>query len=192
MLVIAATTLGACGSGAATPTPASTEVPIGPTPWPSGTTGQYGLHIDPSLLGKLPPFVHAQPIVEDAGAESSVLNDPNLPKTVDGYVAGSVGNLGEDNWLKLAVVRFKPDLQSPDTFPDTYTSWESEYATGACSQANGVATTSQIEINGWTVDESTCGGGVVVYSLPLGSGIVLSMFGLGPLDYGRLLIEALY
>ncbi|MFI5259639.1 MAG: hypothetical protein ACHQ01_08540 [Candidatus Limnocylindrales bacterium] len=189
VMILISAALGACGMGDATPTPEYTAVSLVATPWPSGTTGQYGLHVDPSLLAKLPQFVDAEPIVEDAASEGVALNDANLPKTLDGYAAASVGQMGEANWLEIAVGHFRPDVQSPDT----YTAWVSEYATGACSQASGVATTSQVQIGDWDpVDQATCVGGPTVYTLSLGNGVVLSMFGDGPLDYGRLLIQALY
>jgi hypothetical protein len=67
-----------------------------------------------------------------------------------------------------------------------------EYATGACSQAGGVASSSQQDINDWKVDVSTCNGGPLVYTLSLGKGLLLSMYGLGPRDLGRKLIESLH
>jgi hypothetical protein len=51
---------------------------------------------------------------------------------------------------------------------------------------------SQETINFWIVDKSSCAGGPVVYTLTLGNGVVLSMFGFGPLDLGRRLINAIY
>ena len=36
---------------APTDSPSETQIAVGPSAWPSGTTGQYGLHIDPSLAG---------------------------------------------------------------------------------------------------------------------------------------------
>ncbi|MGA3031148.1 MAG: hypothetical protein ABSE58_10545 [Candidatus Limnocylindrales bacterium] len=192
-LLVASTALGACNGVGATPTLQQTAVPLAATPWPSGTTGQYGLHVDPSLLGKLPPFVHAQPIVEDATSEGTAMDNADLAKTFDGYAAASVGQMGYANWLEIAIGHFRPEIQNSDTFPDTYSAWVSEYDTGACSQASGVSTTSQIQIGDWDpVDQGTCVGGLFVYTVSLGNGVVLSMFGDGPLDYGRLLIQALY
>jgi hypothetical protein len=185
-LAIVATLAAACGPGPATPS--AREVPIGPTPWPSGTTGQYGLHIDPSLLGLLPRNVSANPLVEDADNEMAALTDPNLAKTFDNYAAASIGFIGDANWLQLVVGHLRPDYQDSDV----YTSWVAEYATGACSQADGVSSTSQTTINDWVVDVSTCAGGPIVYTLSLGNGTILSMFGLGPKDLGRMLIGALY
>jgi hypothetical protein len=173
------------------PTPEYTAVPIGATPWPHGTTGQYGLHIDPTLLDKLPHSVSAQPLVEGADLESVALDDADLAKTFDAYAAAAIGVIGDTDWLYVAIGHFKADPQS-DAYPDAYAAWIDQYATGSCSQANGVSETSQETINDWIVDVAKCRGGPIVYSLSLGGGIVLSMFGVGPRDLGRKLIGALY
>lgn len=184
-IAIAAT---ACGPGA-TPSPRYTAVPIGATPWPSGTTGQYGLHIDPSLLAKLPATVEAFPLVEDAASESLALDNADLAKTFDGYAAAAIGMVGNDeNWLNVVIGHFKPESQTPDV----QASWVDDYATGACSQANAVSGTGQETINDWIVYKATCGGGPIVYTVVLGKGLILSMFGGGPRDLGRALIEAIY
>lgn len=192
-ILLTAMALTGCSLGA-TPSPTVplyTSIPIGPTPWPSGTTGQYGLRIDPSLLGKLPQMVDAYPLVEDAESESLVMDDRAVANTFDRYAAARIGELSGDNWLFVAMGHFKIDVQS-SAYADTYQAWVSQYATGACSQANGVLSSSQQEINSFYVDTATCGGGPVVYTLPLGNGLVLSMFGLGPRDLGRALIKAIY
>jgi hypothetical protein len=181
--------LAGCGSAVPSPSaPAYTAVPIGPTAWPSGTTGQFGLRIDPSLLGKLPAHVGALPIKEDAGTESTGLADADLAKTVDSYAAASVGDIGDADWLKISIAHFKPDSQNPDVL----SAWVEQYATGACSQAGGVADKTQPTIGDWLVDMTTCTGGVTVYTLQRGDWDVLSMFEFGPKDIGRQLIASLY
>lgn len=184
-VAIVATLAAACGPGPATPP--ATEVPIGATVWPSGTTGQYGLHIDPSLLGRLPRNVGAYPLVEDAGGETAALSDADLAKTFDNYAAASIGAIGDANWLQLVIGHFQQDHQTADV----YTAWVAEYATGACSQADGVSGSGQQTIDNWVVDVSTCAGGPIVYMLTVGNGTVVSMFGLGSKDLGRMLINAL-
>ena len=176
---------------AASPTPGWTQFHIGPTPWPNGTTGQYGLRIDPGLLRKLPSSVAALPVVEDAISEGLAMDDPNLAAHFDSYAAATVGFLGDPDWLQLAMGHFKSEPQSPDTF-DLYGAWVDYYATGACSQANAVASTGQEQIGDWQVDVATCGGGLTVYTLSLGNDTVLSMFGAGPKNIGRKLIEEIY
>ena len=185
MLAIVAAIAAGCGSVSATPF--TTEVPIGPTAWPSGTTGQYGLHIDPSLLGRLPRNVAAYPLAENAGDEMAALADADLARTFDNYAVASIGVISDANWLQLVIGHLRPETQTPDI----YTAWVSEYATGACSQADGVSGTNQTTINDWIVDVSTCAGGPTVYTLSLGNGTILSMFDLGPKDLGRVLIESL-
>jgi hypothetical protein len=192
LLTAIAIAVTACGGAGPTPTSQFTEVPIAATPWPSGTIGQYGLHIDPSLLRRLPQTISAQPLVEDAYSESAAMDNADLAKTFDGFAAAGIGQIGDTDWLVVAIGHFKPDLMSPDVYPDQYSAWIEQYATGACSQANAVADTSQQQIGGWLVDVATCAGGPVVYSLSMGNGLILSMFGAGPKKLGHKLIEALY
>jgi hypothetical protein len=177
----------ACSPGPA-PTPSETQVTPVPTAWPSGTTGQYGLHIDPSLLGLLPRTVAAYPIVEDTDGETAALDNADLAHTFDNYAAAAIGVIGDPNWLQLVMGHLRPESQNADV----QTAWISEYATGGCSQAGGVSGTSQQTISGWIVDVATCKGGPIVYTLSLGNGTILSMYGLGPKDLGKSLIGALY
>jgi hypothetical protein len=186
-LSAAALVLAGCAGTSASPS-MYTAVPIGPTAWPSGTTGQYGLRIDPSLLGKLPSHAGALPIKEDPGSESVVLDDATVATTLDRYVAASAGEIGDSDWLKIAVVHFKPDSQNGDV----YSAWVDQYAAGACSQANNVSGTGQQKIGDYTVDISTCAGGITVYTFQSGDWIVVSMYEFGPKHLGRALIAAIY
>ena len=168
--------------------PTATAIPIRQTPWPSGTVGQYGLRIDPSLLGRLPSTVEALYLVEDATSEQQDMASADLAKYFSSYAAAAIGQVGETNWLNVAIGTLKLEGQTADF----YTSWVGEYATGACSQADGVASTNQETINGWTVDTATCAGGIVVYMLMLDGQTLLSMWGMGPRDLGRKLITGLH
>jgi hypothetical protein len=190
MLVIALAAV-ACGPAATATQPFFTEVPIGPTAWPGGTIGQYGLHVDPSLLGRLPSTVDAYQIVEDPDTEAQAMDDPNVAKVFDRYSAAKIGDIFEPDWISLVVGHFSAAVGS-DAYATAYTTWVDDYATAACSQADGVSSTSQETINFWFVDEATCGGGPVVYTLSLQNGFVLSIVGFGPLDLGRRLISSLY
>jgi hypothetical protein len=186
-LLLVAGAVVACGP-AASPTPDYTQVPIGPTAWPNGTTGQYGLHIDPTLLAKLPGNVAAHALVEDAGDEMAAMDNADLAKNFDAYAAASIGEPTDTDWLTLSIGHVKPEI----AFSDFYSSWADQYATGACSQANGVTSSDQVQIGDWQVDRSYCGGGFLVYSLSLGNGLILSLFGSGPADLSRQLIQAIY
>lgn len=177
----------ACASPAPTDSPSETQIVVGPSAWPSGTTGQYGLHIDPSLLGLLPRTIDAYPLVENTDSELAALDVADLANTYDRYAAASIGLIGEDNWLQLVIGHLKDPGSS-----DIYSAWVSEYASGACSQADGVSGTSQTTINGFVVDVSTCSGGPIVYTLIIGNGDIVSMYDLGPKDLGRQLIQSLY
>ncbi|HEX7492521.1 MAG TPA: hypothetical protein VF337_12540 [Candidatus Limnocylindrales bacterium] len=171
-----------------TPEPTYTAVPIAPTAWPSGTTGQYGLHIDPSLLGKLPRSVAAQTLVEDADIEAAAMDNADLAKTFDNYAAASVGQITDTDWFSLVIGHARDQSQASDI----YQAWAGQYATGSCSQANGVASSGQEQIGDWLVDKSICGGGPIVYTLSLGNGLILSVLDNGPDQWGRKLIEAIY
>ena len=187
-LAVAAIAFGGCGAAVPSAPPTYTAVPIGPTAWPSGTTGQFGLRIDPSLLGKLPAHAGALPITEDAGSESAALQDADLANTVDRYVAASVGDIGDADWLRIAIAHFKTDSQNGDV----YSAWIDQYAKGACSQANGVSGTDQRDIGDYTVDISTCTGGLTVYTFQRGDWVVISMYEFGPKHIGSALIAAIY
>ena len=188
LAVASALSLAGCDGVGATPTPQYTAVPIGATPWPNGTTGQYGLRIDPSLLTRLPKFVGAQPIVEDAESEIVAMGNADLAKTFDGYVAAKAGEIADDNWLALVIGHFTPENQTADF----YSAWVDQYAAAGCSQASAVTATNQETVGDFVVDEATCGGGPTVFTLHLDSGVVLSMVSDGPLDFGRQLIKAIY
>ena len=140
-------------------------------------------------MARLPASVGALALVENPGIETQVLDDADLANSFDDYAAASIGSLGDPDWLYVAIGRLKPDKQNNADF---YTAWVEEYATGACSQAEGVAPNAgQQTINEKIVDVSKCNGGPVVYTLALGKGLLLSMYGLGPRDLGRKLIEGL-
>ena len=208
VLLAAVLTVVALGSAACSPeatatVPFFTQVPIGPTPWASGTTGQYGLHIAPSLLGRLPATIDAYPLVEDPTNEEVYLDDTTRSQTFDNLAAAKIGDPGDDDWLVLEIAHLKPVTESTSSpagpsasdgsdTSDPLQTWIPYFQAQACSQADGVASTSQETINFWLVDEAQCGGGPTVYILPLGDGNVISMFGFGPLDLGRRLINSLY
>jgi hypothetical protein len=188
ILLVAVTLAIAACSPSESPSPDYTAFPLGPTAWASGTTGQYGLHIDPSLLGKLPRTVAAKALVEDADIEAAALGNADLAKTFDNYAAASVGQVGDTDWFSLVIGHLRDQSTESDILP----AWAEQYATGSCSQADGVASTSQQQIGDWLVDESICGGGPIVYTLSLGNGLILSVLEDGPGHWGRQLIQAIY
>jgi len=131
------------------------------------------------------------------------LDDTTRSQTFDNLAAAKIGDPGDDNWLVLEIAHLKPVTESTSSpagpsasdgsdTSDPLQTWIPYFQAQACSQADGVASTSQETINFWLVDEAQCGGGPTVYILPLGDGNVISMFGFGPLDLGRRLINSLY
>jgi hypothetical protein len=188
VIALLAVSVSACDSSGPTPTSMYTTYPLGATPWPNGTTGQYGLRIDPSMLKRLPIAVGGIELTEDAGTEAVELDDAGIASTVDTFAAAMANDIGAADWLKVEIVHFKPDSQNGDV----YGQWIDDYAFQACSQAGGVGDSSTETINNWVVDAAICNEGVNVYTLSLGNGQYLSMFGLGPKDLGRLLISNLF
>jgi hypothetical protein len=188
LVAVAALALAACSPSTPTvPPPTGTSVPIAQTPWPAGTVGQYGLRIDPSLLGRLPSSVEALRLFEDATSEEQDMNSADLAKNFDAYAASAIGIVGDANWLSVAIGTLKTDARNADF----YSAWVNEYGTGACSQADGIASTAEETINDFVVDVTTCAGGPVAYVLMLDEGTLLSMWGMGPRDLGRKLIGSL-
>ncbi len=161
-----------------------------PRPGRTARPGQYGLHIDPSLLKRLPITIGGIALSEDAGEEEQRMADPELPKTIDRLAAAMASpDITAQDVLRLEIVHFKTEAQNEDA----YTAWIDQYATEACSQASGVAESHQETINNiWLTDVSTCNGGAVVYSVSLGDGQYLSMFDIGPKDLGRMLLNNLF
>ncbi|HEX7611317.1 MAG TPA: hypothetical protein VF371_00995, partial [Candidatus Limnocylindrales bacterium] len=143
----------------------------------------------PSLLGKLPAHAGALPVKEDPGSEATVLDDADAAKTIDRYVAASVGDILSPDWLEIAIGHFKTDSQNGDV----YSAWIDQYAVGACSQAGGVSGSDRTEdIGTINVDISTCAGGITVYTFQRGDWVVVSMYEFGPKHIGRALIAAIY
>jgi hypothetical protein len=183
--------LAGCSPVARTPSPTPTSgvtvIPLNPTPWPSGTVGQYGLRIDPTLLTRLPATVGGLPLVESADLELSAMDNADLAANFDAFAGAGVGSVADSNWLSLVIGRLKAEAQTQDF----YVSWVEQYGAGACLQADGVDTTEKETIDDWDVDVITCKGGVVVYVVLLDDGILLSIQDLGSRHLGRQLIEAL-
>jgi hypothetical protein len=167
--------------------PDATDVPIGATPWPNGTTGAYGLKIDPSLSSYLPSYVGGNPLVEDAGTELLALDDQPYAEAFNSLYVAQVGDITHPNWVQANVAW----LKGQSFGQDFYASWRDDWFDRSCSQAGGVVKKAQDSINDWTVDVATCAGGVHAYTLELTDSVLVSIVDLGPRQLGRQLIEAL-
>jgi hypothetical protein len=187
-LLIAAAAAG-CGSAAITPspTPMPTAYSLLPTPWPNGTVGQYGLHIDPALIARIPAVVGGNPLVEDAAMEIAAMDDKSFADAFSGYFVAHLGDITDLNWLQVSVGTLNADAQGSDF----YTSWRDGWFGTACSQAGGTSSTTQEWIGDWQVDEATCAGGVMAYTLTLDDKTLVSIMDLGPRRLGRQLITAI-
>jgi hypothetical protein len=169
------------------PPPLVTSVPIEPTGWPNGTTGTFGLRIDPSLLSNIPSSVGGNPLLEDVEFEMLALDDPNYASPFDAYYVAHIDSISDLNWLEVSVASLREGAQTDDF----YASWRDSWFKTACSQADGIDTTTLESINDWQVDVATCKGGVMAYTLSLGNGILVSIMDLGPRRLGRQLIEGI-
>jgi hypothetical protein len=183
---LVASSAAGCGTAPGPTVPLVTIVPIGPSPWPNGTVGANGLRIDPTMLKRLPIAISSVSLVEDATSEETLMDDDSMGD-VERAAAARYGTVGSENWLQVWVVHFKPDKQNGDG----YGNWIDQYAAGACSQVTGTPEASQSEINGWTVDVTTCGS-VTARSVSIGDGTYISMLGMGDKDLGKLLLEHLF
>jgi hypothetical protein len=184
---VAVVAASACGVAVATTAPVDTGVVLRATPWANGTVGQYGLRIDPTLLGSLPAQVGGNSIVEDAGAEAQDLDNSDLPTSFVGMAEGGIGEISDANWLRVSIGRLSTQAQTDDF----YTNWRDQYDEGACSQADGVASVQLESIADWSVDVATCKGGVIAYTVRISDSLLVSAQDLGPRRLGRQLIEAL-
>ena len=169
------------------PTPLVTSVPIEPTGWPNGTIGTFGLRIDPSLLRNIPSSVGGNPLLEDVEFELLTLDDPHYASPFDGYYIAHINSISDPNWLEVSIASPREGAQTDDF----YASWRDSWFKTACSQADGIDTTTLESINDWQVDVATCNGGVMAYTLRLDNGILVSIMDLGPRRLGRQLIKGI-
>lgn len=167
--------------------PTSYNRPILPTPWANGTTGASGLRISPSLLFGMPTTVGGSPLIEDVLQELQALDDPTYGSAFESYYAARIGDITDPNWLLVTFEELKPGAQNEEF----YASWRDGWFATACSQADGLGSTSVETIDGWSVDLGTCKGGVLVYVLAVDNGVLISMMDFGPRRLGRQFVEAI-
>ena len=192
----AAVLLAACGPDPASPPPATvapsappaTAAPSRPaTAAPSASvTGAQPVE-DPALLAVLPATVDGVPVAIESIAFQEALADPGFSSAVESAVFAVVVDASD---LASAVVA-KPH---PGTFSDAwYADWRATYDRGACSQAGGLAATTETELaDGRFLFVGTCSGGLHTYHTWLpGRGVVVSAFGLGERRFGEQLMAGI-
>ena len=73
-----------------------------------------------------------------------------------------------------------------------FADWRETYNDGACSQAGGVATNAETEVDGRTVHITTCAGGMLVYHVYVEEqDVIVSLFSLGEARFGERLVGGL-
>jgi hypothetical protein len=194
----AAVLLGACGADPASPPPGTTApsaptatlAPTQPAPAtsaPSASVSGARPVEDPELLGVLPVAVDGAPVAIESIAFQEALADPGFASAVEAAAFAVVVDASD---LASAVVA-KPH---PGTFSDAwYADWRATYDRGACSQAGGLAATTETELgDGRILYVGTCSGGLHTYHTWLpGRGVVVSAFGLGERRFGEQLMAGI-
>ena len=141
---------------------------------------------DDSLLSILPPDVEGAPVTVEEASFDDAVRDPAFAE----HVAGAA----------FSIVTTPTDLASgvvaqlrPGTLDDTFLAdWRETYNDGACSQAGGVATNAETELDGRTVYIATCGGGLTVYHAALPErDVIVSLFSIGEGRFGEQLMRDL-
>jgi hypothetical protein len=172
-----------------TATPGAGESGTGVVPSGAGSPrASSSVAIDPTLLEVLPSSVAGTALTEDPATEQHDATDPSnagdlAALAVAVAVDGATGDLGI-----AAVVRTRPGVFSDAYYAD----WRAAFDAGACSQANGVASTAESTIGGHDTFSATCSGGLITYHVHLADrGLIVSISSLGQGQFGRLIVEGL-
>jgi glucose/arabinose dehydrogenase len=190
--------LAACGAGPASPPVATTAPSASPatsepsqpppaTTAPSASAAGTQPVEDAALLDVLPQAVDGVPVAIESIAFQEALADPGFSAAVEAAAFAVVVDASD---LASAVVA-KPHT---GTFSDAwYADWRATYDRGACSQAGGLAATTETELgNGRILYVGTCSGGLHTYHTWLpGRGVVISAFGLGDRRFGEQLMAGI-
>jgi hypothetical protein len=144
--------------------------------------------IDPTLLSILPATVDGQTISEVPEVEAGIVTDPSLVANATGLAVALGVDLSSGEFAYIAVIRLKP-LVFSNAF---YLSWRQSYDQGACSQSNGVESTSTTTIAGRQVFVGTCAGGASTYHIHLTApDRLVSITSSGTSHYGALVLAGL-
>jgi hypothetical protein len=144
--------------------------------------------IDPTLLSILPATVDGQTVSEVPEVEAGIVTDPSLVANATGLAVALGVDLSSGEFAYIAVIRLKP-LVFSNAF---YLSWRQSYDQGACSQSNGVESTSSTTIAGRQVFVGTCAGGASTYHVHLTApDRLVSITSSGTSHYGALVLAGL-
>ena len=157
------------------------------SPSTSGSAGPV-IPIDPLLLVILPDSVGGQPISEMPDIEANLMTDPDLQTNAASLAVALGINSGTGDFAYVAVIQLKPLVFSNAWF----SSWRESYDQGACSQSNGLKSTSSTTIGGRQVFVGTCAGGAMTYHVHLvGPDRVVSITSVGTAGFGALVVAGL-
>ena len=199
VLVLARPVAGPGPFGSASPFPTAPAVPIAtpptptatatttatpaaglPTPGATTTAGPGLIAIDPSLLGILPAAVGGSPVTRDMARETDAAGDAALAVRARSLVAAVVGDSGENIATAILVER-RPDIDMAAWFE----AYRSDFDAAACDPLGGLGGTSTLTVAGRQAQVTTCAsGGTVYHVIVRGGTTILSIFEIGPLEFG--------
>ena len=181
-------------AAAASPTiAASPSASVAPTGSPAGSAATSpgaspAVPVDPTLLSILPATVGGQPISEVQDVEANLATDPSLVANAAGLAVALGIDLSAGEFAYVAVIQLKP-LVFSNAF---YLSWRQSYDEGACSQSNGLKSTSTTTIAGRPVFVGTCAGGATTYHIHLPApDRLVSITSVGTSQFGALVLAGL-
>jgi hypothetical protein len=173
-------------SGGSSPTaPGASAATVVKGPSPSGSTGALARNAE--LLRILPASVANSPVKRDPDREAAALGDAGLLLNASALAAATVGDNGENIATAILVVR-RPEVSMATWFPG----YRADFDAAVCEPIGGAGVTSTATIAGREVQVTECKGGATVYHVVLRRGTtILSIFDLGPGQFGRKLLEGL-
>ena len=167
-----------------TATPSTATPSTGTGPSPSAATG---ILIDQSLLDILPKTVAGSTVVADANRETETASDTALATYARALAAATVGDNGE-NIATIILVERRPEVAMADWFPR----YRADFDSAACDPIGGPGSTSTRTLAGREVQVTSCKDGGIVYHVIVDGGTtIMSVFELGPKEFGRVLLENL-
>lgn len=172
---------------AVVPSPSAPAGPAGGSAAASGSSGPT-VPIDPLLLAVLPSTVAGQTISEIPEIEANLVIDPDLVANAAALAVALGINSATGDFAYIAVIELKPLVFSNSW----YLSWRQSYDQGACSQSNGLTSTTSAMLGGWQVFEGICQGGALTYHVHLtGPDRIVSITSVGSAGYGAIVAAGL-
>lgn len=203
--LLAVMLVGACGTLAPTPGPASSDsrtdavaaserstgAPIasfGPPPSPTPPDEATPIAIEPALLGFLPAAVGELPVTEDLDVAAEALFDPAISRIATGVDAAVAVDAGTGNLVTAWVVRLRPGAFGEEI----YRQWRESYDEGACQAGGGIKGLAQAELGGRNTYVTSCVTALRTYHVWLEEqNVLISASSIGEGRFGEILMSTL-